>query len=365
MSLEIDSILKKALKKSTSDEKPKTERGQDKLQYTEPKTTDAGIPTITEGTVTTEVKTHEVEQTIEMPPTPLSVEPKPVQTTDVKVNVNVVPTDKITLPSHEEEGLRKAEELGILEEDVPAPPKLIITIYGEKGTGKTTTALSFRERVAAFSFDDKTTIIKANMYKGDPRIKVFVPVRYWDKSDKNKIPESAKRVWNMMLKTLDWLRDNWRPDWIVVDAVEVLEKLIEQVMRHDFNVGPYDGIANRNVWKYRKDLFETFLNKAKEVAKYGVIFTTYPEYSEHISQGEIVNRKQVPKWADYLQLVTDIVLYTYVDDRTNEFKVKVITSKIDEFLPSGKTYTVTGSNLWDVAKLGEKIHKLNAFLSRK
>ena len=370
MSLEIDSILKKALKKTEKEEKKEDQ----KPQYAEPKTTAEPAPAKPESTTEPNkpIIIPKAEQKIEVPASETEIKPAIVPPpSEMKTKIDIIveaPKEEkkqIVLPSHEEEGLQKVEELEILEEDVPAPPKLIITVYGEKGTGKTTTAMSFRERVAVFSFDDKSTIVKLNMYNNDPRIKVFVPIRKWDKSDKEKIPESAKKVWNLMLKTLDWLGNNWKPDWIVIDAVEEFEKLIEQVMRYDYGLGPYDGIANRNIWKYRKDLFHSFLARAKEIAKYGIIFTTYPEYSEHISQGEVVSRKPVPKWADYLQLVTDIVLYTFIDDRTGEYKVKVITSKLDTFIPSNKTVNVTGTNFWDALKLSDKLDKLKAFLTTK
>jgi len=45
---------------------------------------------------------------------------------------------------------------------------------------------------------------------------------------------------------------------------------------------------------------------------------------------------------------TDYVLMTSFDEKTKNFTVKVVTSKNDKKLPSGKTYNVTGRRFWDV-----------------
>lgn len=362
---EVDEILRRAYKPKKEPQPVEVKKEEKPVTREQPVEVKIGMPTAPEPTPPKTEAPKPVEPTVKEPtvkpveaPMPKVEEVKPSipKVEEVKPPATKVEEVKIQLPEHEARGLQKAiEEKLILEEDTGTPiPKLVITIYGEKGTGKTTTAMSFREKVAVFSFDDKSTVVKVNMFKNDPRIKVFSPMRYWDRTDKDKIPENAKKVWDSINATLEWLGKNWKPDWIVIDAAEEFERLVEQVMRYEYGIGPYEGIANWNVWKYRRDMVIGFISKALLYANRGIIFTTYPEYSEHISQGEVVSRKAVPKWADYLQLLTDVVIYTFIDERTNEYKVKIITSKVDNILPSGKTVTVTNTTLWDALDLSSK-----------
>ena len=132
------------------------------------------------------------------------------------------------------------------------------------------------------------------------------------------------------------------------DMEEEFESLIEQVMRYEFNLDPYQGIANLNIWKDRKNKFFSIVNKALSIANKGLIFTTYADMSELITQGEVVNRKEVPRWSVYLAMVTDVVLHTFIDDRTGEFKVKVVSSKFDDYIPTGQVFNVHNKRFYDL-----------------
>jgi len=72
-------------------------------------------------------------------------------------------------------------------------PREVWLIFGDKGTGKTTVALSFPGEILVLSFDRKSAIIKHNMYNDDPRIHVFDVVKYMDYSTPEKMTESAEK----------------------------------------------------------------------------------------------------------------------------------------------------------------------------
>ena len=89
-------------------------------------------------------------------------------------------------------------------------------------------------------------------------------------------------------------------------------------------------------------------NRALNLARCGVIYTTYTEVSETIVSGEVVSRKEVPAWIDILIYETDFVLKVDRDESSGNFLVKVVTSKDDSLIPSGKTYIVTNKQFWEV-----------------
>jgi len=80
-----------------------------------------------------------------------------------------------------------------LEEEVSQPAKEVWLIFGDKGTGKTTVALSFPGEILVLSFDRKSAIIKHNMYNDDPRIHVFDVVKYMDYSTPEKMTRAPKK----------------------------------------------------------------------------------------------------------------------------------------------------------------------------
>jgi len=229
-----------------------------------------------------------------------------------------------------------------IEEEKPVN-KYVIMIYGDKGTGKTVTALSFQGELCVLSFDRKAMPIKMSMYNGDKRIHVFDAVKYMDWHPE-KVTESSSKTFDYILKVLEYCGEKIKPDWVIIDGTEIMEQIVEFAMRHRHGLGPFQGIANLNVWKERRLMLRQIHNKAYSIAKKGIIYTTYTHYEDIVIEGELVTRKEVPKWIDVIMFETDAVLKTEYNSRDRVFSVKVVTSKIKE-LPTGNVYGVTNKPL--------------------
>jgi len=226
------------------------------------------------------------------------------------------------------------------------PTKIVVLIYGDKGTGKTTTAMSFPGEIAVLSFDKKAAIIKEKMFNGDKRIHVFDAIKYMDYSSPKTVVASADVTFQYIQALLDYIAKKIKPNWIVIDGAEIFEAICEWTMRYRNKLEAFQGISNLNLWKERRLYIKQIHYKALEVAKRGIIYTTYCTYDEIIVQGDVVNKKKVPKWIDVLVTETDFVLMTQVDDMNDRFLVKVVSSKDDSFMKTGKLYDVTGETLW-------------------
>jgi hypothetical protein len=209
-------------------------------------------------------------------------------------------------------------------------------------TGKTTTALSFPGEILVLSFDRKSAIIKHNMFNDDPRIHVFDIVKYMDYTTPESMVASAEKTFNYLNALLDNYTTKYpQPDWVVIDGAQIFQQIAEWTMRYRHNLGPFDGIANLNLWKERRMYIRQIHNKALNLAKRGVIYSTYVEKDEVVIKGEIVTRKDTPAWIDVLIYETDYVLYTYYDESKKTYHVRVLSSKNDKRVKSGLDLDVT------------------------
>jgi archaellum biogenesis ATPase FlaH len=261
-----------------------------------------------------------------------------------------VKVEEAKAPARMEEVRVEAEKVKLpIEEETDVPVKSVWLIFGDKGTGKTVTALSFPGHILVLSFDRKSNIIKHTFYSGDARIRVFDVVKLMDYSAPEKMLEGAERTYEALIELLDaYPKVYGNPDWVVIDGAQIMQQICEWTMRKRHNIGPFDGISNLNLWKERRAYMRNIHNKALNIARKGVIYTTYVEKDRLIISGEVVHEKDVPAWVDVLIYETDYVLQTMYDPLKKAFEVKVVTSKNDKLLPSGQVYNVTGRRFWEV-----------------
>ena len=317
-------------KQETSKKQSEKVKQEKVKQETKQESLDLGLPVAEE-------QTNQAKQELVSPvPKP---EP-PVRQGRVSQPLPVEEEQKPPVPELPKEVEEAVEE--VIEEEEP-PHKLVITIVGEKGTGKTVTALSFPGEICVMSFDRKAMPVKQFFYKGDKRIHVFDIVKYVDWRPE-RITETAAKAFDVLEKAFDKC-SKIGADWIVIDGTEILEQLAEMYMRHRHGLGPIEGIRNLNIWKERKWILRDVHNKALTSAKRGVIYTVYPTWSERIISGEVVDRRQEPKWLEVILFETDIILWTKYDEANKRFLVEVQSSKLDSLLPTGQVYDVTGRPL--------------------
>lgn len=329
MSDELDALLQGLVGEEEPQEEKKEEKKEEKGEEVKKAVTIEDLHSVP---TYTEPKQTVPEQVVTIP-TETKEEPK--VETKVETKVEVAPVVGAEPPK---EVMEKFE----VEEEKPVN-KYVIMVYGDKGTGKTVTALSFRGEMCVLSFDRKAMPIKMSMFSGDSRIHVFDAVKYMDWHPE-RVTESSAKTFEYIMKILDYCGESIHPDWVVIDGTEIMEQIVEFAMRHRHGLGPFQGIANLNIWKERRLMLRQIHNKAYAIAKKGIIYTTYTHYEDIVVEGELVTRKEVPKWIDVIMFETDAVLKTEYNSRDNLFSVKVVTSKIKE-LPTGKVYGVTNKPL--------------------
>ena len=238
------------------------------------------------------------------------------------------------------EGSRKAE---FDFEEAKGTGKIVVMDYGLKGHGKTYFAFSFPGKIVCLSFDRKSLAVKQQCFNGDDRIKVFDAIKYLDQTTPERYLESAE----LTFRYVNWLLDKakeLKPDWIVIDGSEIFQRICEMTMRYRNNLMPFQGIANRNLWKERRMYISQVHNKALSIARRGVIYTTYTDKDEIVKDGELVAKTDVPRWIDAIMYETDVVVRVYIEqgrDGSRRF-IGLVESSKTNLLPTGKKADITG-----------------------
>ena len=213
-------------------------------------------------------------------------------------------------------------------------PKIVLTIFGGKGTGKTSLAFTAPGNLSCMSYDKKSAIIKKEQFDDDSRIKVYDAVKFY-KYDKEEITASAFKSYDFMMYLLDEIKKEGNTDWIIHDGYEIIAKICEMKMRYENNIGPFQGVANLNLWKGRRLDIRRLHNKSLEAANKGVIYTTYTDKDEVVIDGTLMCRKDVPKYTDVIMWETDIVIKTFAERASDELihLAEVVTSKLSKKIP--------------------------------
>ena len=104
-------------------------------------------------------------------------------------------------------------------------------------------------------------------------------------------------------------------------------------MRFRNNMRYDQGVSNLNVWKTRRLLLRNIHKICMDAATKGVIYVTFSKQKETVFEGTMHTKKDVPNYYDIMLEETDVVLYIYNKDETNNRKtfMKVMSSKLPTF----------------------------------
>lgn len=236
--------------------------------------------------------------------------------------------------------------------------KEIFTVYGHKNDGKTTISYGIPykgDKILVFSFDNKSTRPKDATYikSSGIEIKVINAIRFLDKSDEKKYLESSVVTHEFILSILEQSKSKFNPDWVMFDGTEVMSGIMELVMRSKNNLKPYQGIANRTLWRERRQYIDDIHMKAMEIASKGVIYTMYSTKDEIIdNDGTVTKKVDVPKWIGSVMEETDVVIHAESKFENNKkmFYARVEGSKLPDKYADG-VYNVTGKRARDVIEI--------------
>ena len=236
-------------------------------------------------------------------------------------------------------------------EDEDESAAIITVIFGHKGDGKTTLAFAYPGRKFCLSLDKKSVKIKKYLYNNDKSIAVFDGIRGYVRSTPDLWLQSASICVDNIFTELARVAKlgNDKPDWVIVDGLEVFTRMAEMKMRLEEGLRPYQGTPNPNVWKRRRELVNELHNLSCEAASLGVIYTTYMDKDEVVLDGQLVTKKDVPRWIDVVMEQTDIVIKTTsrTDQTGAKFFASVETSKFP-FMKTGRVVDITNCFLPDV-----------------
>lgn len=220
--------------------------------------------------------------------------------------------------------------------------KTIYTIFGDKGTGKTSFAFQFKGKKLCLSFDRKSERIKHYLFSDSPEITVIDAIEKYKRSPAEMVV-SAKIAYDSIVETIN-KAENY--DYIIIDGLDKLNEICEMVMRYEYKLTPFQGVPQMTYWKMRKILLSQIHELCSEKALKGVIYTTFVKIEDiAIVDGQIIERQGIPRYFDAIEEETDVLFKTITMHKNNqeslpEFKVKIISSKIPKF-KTGKILNVT------------------------
>ena len=228
-------------------------------------------------------------------------------------------------------------DLSSTEEDKYKP---VIVLYGAKGSGKTTSALSVPGTILALSYDGQTSIIKKMLSAINPNNEKRIHVINIAGRVANLDPLLGGSI--AVDLTLSILQNN-KADWIVIDAGEDLLNYCERKMRYSNGATISEGV-DWNLWRERSAYFDQIHNLAVAKANVGVIYTTWEKTEETTIEGKI-KKATAPVWVTRMKSASNIVLHISVDERPSQNKnfyyVHVDSDKANILFRTGEVIDVT------------------------
>lgn len=211
----------------------------------------------------------------------------------------------------------------------------VIVIIGDKGSSKTTGALSFKKSelpayderrnkptvIACLSLD-KQSFKPVDQYRhmlrekypesdgythtpqGVKEIKeiyVYNAIKHWNRDTTQLKLISSEATYNFIKTLLDTVIAPLKPDYIIIDSVFKLNIIGEGVMRKRNGLSAYQGVANRNLWKERNDVVDSIYDRCVDYSGIASIFTTDFDLQEVKDEDTGSVRERLPKWVERIK----------------------------------------------------------------
>ncbi len=207
------------------------------------------------------------------------------------------------------------------------------TIYGTKGSGKTTLAFIFKGNKLCYTYDNKSQRIKHYLFNDSPDITIVNGVEKYNRTP-DHMTTTAKEAYDSIIDSL--AENSGGYDWVIHDGLEKLHEICEQYMSGAYKLTPFQGVREMSIWKYRRVLLSNIHRKSIECANKGVIYTTFAGTLDvEIEDGIVIEKREVPRYFDAIEEETDVIFKTYLhnDKKENKthFMVKVWSSKVPNY----------------------------------
>lgn len=231
--------------------------------------------------------------------------------------------------------------------------KITVTHCGEKGEGKTTSAMGWPGRIVTLSFDKKSFRVWDGVYNDDPRITVLNPVKYIKHRNLDIYTGECEKTIRYVMFLMSEIEKRGGTDWILFDGSDRMTKIIEMNMRYRGHINAFAGVEQRGLWNLRTFDLRKLHNWAIQISRYGVIYTTFRDIIDLEHESE---KKQVykPAWTDVIKEETDILIESSEvrsRDRNHKLQVKfmatVVTSKAPKLLRTGEEFDLTNTTIKD------------------
>jgi len=230
-----------------------------------------------------------------------------------------------------------------LEEITDADDKVVFTIAGDKGNGKTSLAFALEGEIWCLSLDHKSQSIKKGMYANDNRIHVIDVMKYMDYATKDTLRDSSAKTYDYIVHCIGEIAQKGGCDWMVLDGLRQFSQICEMKMRKANNLQAFQGFSNLNVWKDRNLNMKHVHSMMLETSNAGIIYTTYFKLKEMKDTDGVMVAEKKPHYADIVEEETDVVLLAH-SVRVQDKKVYLMecdSSKRPDIIKSGDRVDVT------------------------
>ena len=241
----------------------------------------------------------------------------------------------------------------------PSKVKVVISIGGDKGAGKTSLALALPGRKLILSYDNLKAIRNISLMGEDGNVVVVDAVEHF--SERNDVfQKSAVDSYYYVESVLDRAVETWgEVDWVIHDGASVLTEMADQLARVSYAEHVKDGKAftafapvgkdNNMFFRIRNNHINNIHHKSFDVARRGVVYCTYAYYDKEIRDGEVHNTgKKHPAWVSRIKEHTDIAVV--IDEVVSEIAIDRFAIIDYTKLPGHETNKSYKINTYDEAR---------------